>query len=306
MVVSTLPNLSSTTPPSWRIWLLAARPRTLPAAVAPVVVGTGVALAEDGFWAPAALAAVLVALLLQIGANLANDVFDFRRGADTAARLGPPRVTQRGLIAPERVLRATWLTLGAALIPGLYLVLRGGWPILILGLLAIVAALAYTGGPHPLGYNGLGEVAVFLFFGMIAVAGTAYVQTGEVTGLALVASVPIGAIATAILVVNNLRDLRTDARAGKRTVAVRIGERWTRREYKALLLIALATPPLLWSVGWLGWSWLITLVWLPVAGRLWGDITARSGKQLNATLGDTGKGLLLYGLLLSCALVLGG
>jgi len=295
-VTPALPNLTSI-PPPWRLWLLAARPRTLPAAVAPVIIGTGVAVAEGGFWAPAALAAVLVALLLQIGANLANDVFDFRRGADTAARLGPPRVTQRGLIAPERVLRATWLTLGAALLPGLYLVLRGGWPILTLGLLAIVAALAYTGGPYPLGYNGLGEVAVFLFFGLIAVAGTAYVQTGDLTGLALAASIPIGGIATAILVVNNLRDLPTDRVAGKRTLAVRFGRRATITEYTALLGAAYLVPPLLWLADTLG-PWAI-LPWLslPIAIRLIRAIATESGPALNARLAGTARLQLIFAVL---------
>src|SRR5215204_258349 len=252
-------------PSGWSVWVLAARPRTLPAAVAPVVTGTGVAIAEDGFWLPAALAAVLVALLLQIGANLANDVFDFRRGADTAERLGPPRVTQRGLIAPERVLQATWIVLAAALLPGAYLVIRGGWPILALGLIAIVAALAYTGGPFPLGYHGLGEVTVFVFFGLVAVAGTAYVQTGDLTGLALAASVPMGAIAAAILVVNNLRDLPTDRAAGKRTLAVRLGRHATIVEYILLLAVAFLVPPVLWLSGETGAWVLLSWLALPLA-----------------------------------------
>lgn len=290
-------NVTPMNPVSLRVWFLAARPRTLPAAVAPVLVGTAVAIAEDGFWGPAALAAVLVALLLQIGANLANDVFDFRRGADTAARLGPPRVTQRGLIPPDRVLRATWLVLGAAVLPGLYLVVRGGWPILALGLLAIVAALAYTGGPFPLGYNGLGEIAVFLFFGIVAVAGTAYVQTRDLTALALIASAPIGAIATAILVVNNLRDLPTDRVAGKRTLAVRFGRRATIVEYGALLVVAYLLPPILWLTDDLGpWAWLPWLS-LPLAVGLVRAIATESGAALNAHLAGTARLQLLFAVL---------
>ena len=288
-------------------WTLAARPKTLPAALTPVITGMAVAfveVGEDGIHWLSAVLALVTALLLQIAANFANDALDFRRGADTVERLGPVRVTATGRVSSRAMLRATALVLLLATATGLPLAIRGGWPMFLIGAAAIVCAVAYTGGPFPLGYLGLGEVFVFVFFGLVGVAGTAYVQTRDLTGLALAASVPIGALAVAILVVNNLRDLRTDAQTGKRTLAVRVGERLTRWEYKALVLIALATPPILWSVGWLGWWWLITLVWLPVAGRLWSDITVRSGKQLNATLADTGKGLLLYGLLLSCALVL--
>ena len=292
-----------------RAWTLAARPRTLPAALTPVITGTAVAFHGSGgggiHW-PSAVLALVTALLLQIAANFANDALDFRRGADTVERLGPVRITASGLISSATMLRATALALLLATASGLPLAIRGGWPMFLIGAAAIICAVAYTGGPFPLGYLGLGEVFVFIFFGLAGVAGTAYVQTRDLTGLALAASVPIGALAAGILVVNNLRDLRTDAQAGKRTVAVRLGDRRTRLEYKALLLIAIVTPPILWSAGWLGWWWLITLVWVPVAGRLWSDITTRSGKQLNATLGDTGKGLLLYGVLLSCALVLSG
>ena len=293
---------SQVTPSSWNLWLLAARPRTLPAAVAPVVTGTGVAIAEDGFWLPAALAAVLVALLLQIAANLANDVFDFRRGADTAERLGPPRVTQRGLIAPERVLRATWIVLAAALLPGLYLVIRGGWPILVLGLIAIVAALAYTGGPFPLGYHGLGEVAVFLFFGLVAVAGTAYVQTGDLTGLALAAGVPMGTIAAAILVVNNLRDLPTDRAAGKRTMAVRLGRRATIIEYCALLAVAFLVPPVLWFAGETGAWAMLPWLSLPLAYVLVRAVASESGRALNARLAGTARLQLVFGVLFAIGL----
>lgn len=290
-------------------WTLAARPKTLPAALTPVITGTAVAFHEAGeggvHW-PSAVLALVTALLLQIGANFANDALDFRRGVDTVERIGPVRITASGMVTSGTMLKATALTLLLATASGLPLAIRGGWPMFVIGTAAIVCAIAYTGGPFPLGYLGLGEVFVFVFFGLAGVAGTAYVQTRDLTGLALAASIPIGALAVGILVVNNLRDLRTDARAGKRTVAVRIGDRLTRWEYKALVLIAVAMPPVMWFVGWLSWWWLITLVWLPVAGRLWSDITLRSGKQLNATLGDTGKGLLLYGLLLSCALVLSG
>lgn len=305
LLVSAIPNpVPAPLPSGWRVWLLAARPRTLPAAVAPVLVGTGVAIAEDGFWLPAALAAMLVALLLQIGANLANDVFDFHRGADTAARLGPPRVTQRGLIPPQRVLLATWLVLAAAVIPGLYLVVRGGWVMLLLGSLAILAALAYTGGPFPLGYYGLGDPAVFWFFGIVAVAGTAFVQTGNLTRLALAASVPMGGVATAILVVNNLRDLPTDRLAGKRTLAVRLGRRATIAEYALLLVVAYATPLVLWLSGTLNLWWWLPWLSLPLAYRLVRAVGTEAGAALNRRLAGTARLQLLFGVLFAVAIAL--
>jgi len=295
------------TPPTRRqIWLLAARPKTLPAALAPVIAGTAVAFHEGGVHWISAVLAMVTALLLQIAANFANDALDFKRGADSAARVGPDRITSSGLISVDAMLKATAIALLMATASGLFLAIRGGWPMFLIGIAAIVCAFAYTGGPFPLGYLGLGEIFVFVFFGLVGVAGTAYVQTRDLTGLALAVSIPIGALAVGILVINNLRDLRTDAQAGKRTIAVRLGDRRTRLEYKALLLIAVFTPPILWYADWLDWWWLLMLVWLPVAGKLWREVTVRSGKHLNATLGDTGKGLLLYGILLSCALVLSG
>ena len=296
--------LTAARPSSARVWLLAARPKTLPAAVAPVVVGTAVAIAEDGFAPLAAAAALVVALLLQIGANLANDLFDFRRGADTAARLGPVRVTQSGLIAPERVMLATGVVLAGAALAGLYLVWRGGWPIAVLGVLAILSALAYTGGPLPLGYVGLGEAFVFLFFGAVAVAGTAYVQTGRLTGLAVIAAVPIGCLATAILVVNNLRDVETDRAAGKRTLAVHLGAALTRLEYAGLLGLAYLIVPIGWLVGLLpGWCWLTWLSW-PVAIPLTRRVMVTSGPALNPVLGATARLQLLLALLLAGGIVL--
>ncbi|MDP9469125.1 MAG: 1,4-dihydroxy-2-naphthoate polyprenyltransferase [Chloroflexota bacterium] len=287
----------------WRTWLLAARPKTLPAAVAPVIVGTAIAAADGGFYFPAAVAAFAVALLLQIGANLANDVFDFRRGADVN-RLGPVRVTQSGLIPPERVLLATGLVLGAAMLVGVYLVWRGGWPILLLGLLAILSALAYTGGPAPLGYHGLGDLFVFLFFGAVAVAGTAYVQTQELTRLAVAASVPVGCLATAILVVNNLRDVETDRVAGKRTLAVRLGAPATRLEYALLLAAAYLTPPLLWLTDLISAWWWLPWLTLPLAAALVRRVARETGPALNARLASTARLQLLFGLLFAGSILL--
>lgn len=290
--------------PTWKAWWLAARPKTLPAAIAPVIAGSAVAFHEHGFFLPAAVAALITALLLQIAANFANDAIDFKRGADTAERAGPTRVTAGGLLTADAVLRATGLVLALAAVTGSYLVWRAGWPFLLLGLAAIVCAVAYTGGPFPISYLGLGELFVFLFFGLLAVAGSAYVQTLALSWLAIAVSVPLGALAVGILIVNNLRDIPTDTATGKRTLAVRIGARNTQYEYGLMLLIAMAAPFLFFLAGWLGWSWLLTLLAWPFFYRLWRAITTKTGPALNPSLGNTGKALLLYGVLLSAALVI--
>lgn len=287
-----------------RAWVLAARPKTLPAAVTPVVVGAALAAAGGVFVPWVAAACFIVALLLQIAANFANDVFDFHQGADTTARLGPTRVTLSGLLAPRQVLRATWLTLGAAAAVGALLVWRGGWPILLLGLLALISAVAYTAGPAPLGYLGLGELFVFLFFGPVAVTGTYYLQAGHLTGLALALGIPVGGPVTAILVVNNLRDVETDRVAGKRTLAVRCGRAATLVEYAALLAIAYLALPLLWFVGYLPPWWWLPWLSLPLAALLLRDIRVHTGIRLNRVLAGTARLHLVYGLLLALALVL--
>src|SRR5690606_8790700 len=216
------------------IWLMAARLRTLPAAVAPVLVGTALAGHEGEFDPIAFVAALLGALFIQVGTNLSNDYSDARRGADTEDRLGPVRVTAGGLVPPRQVLIATYVTFGLAVLCGIYLIVVAGWVLLAIGAASILAGVLYTGGPRPYGYAGLGELFVFLFFGIVAVTGSYYVQTQELLWEAFVASVPVGCIATAILVVNNVRDLETDRRAGKRTLAVRLGRARTRTFYAAL------------------------------------------------------------------------
>jgi len=305
----TAPTRSSATTPErhpsvLQAWYLAARPKTLPASIAPILVGTAVAIHEGGFHALTAAMALLTALLLQIAANFANDALDFRRGADTAERTGPMRVVASGLISPEAVLRATGLMLVLATLSGLYLVWRGGWPFLALGVFALVCAVAYTGGPWPLAYLGLGEVFVFIFFGPIAVTGTAYLQTMDLTWLALAASVPSGLMAICILIVNNVRDLEQDRRAHKHTVAVRIGDQASRREYVLIQQLTLIIPFVFWGVGWLNaWSLLTVLAW-PLFWQLWRQIGAWRGAKLNATLGATGRASLVYSILLSIALVM--
>ena len=209
-------------------WIMASRPRTLPAAVAPVVVGSAMALADKSFvWLPA-VAALLVALLLQVGVNLANDYFDYLKGIDTQDRLGPARVTQSGLIPPNQVKAAMILTIILSAIPGTYLLIRGGWPVIIIGFACVVALLAYSGGPYPLASHGLGDIFVFIFFGLVAVCGTYYVQVLHLTPIVWLMGVIEGLLITAILVVNNLRDLQTDRKTGKRTLAVTIGDRGCR------------------------------------------------------------------------------
>src|SRR5215472_10332778 len=236
-------------PGSFGAWLLAARPATLSASVVPVLVGTAVAAAHGAFRPPVFAAALVAAVLIQVGTNLANDYFDHVKGADTDARLGPPRATQSGLLTTASVRRGMIATFGLAAFIGIYLVAIGGIPILLLGVLSILAAVLYTGGPWPLGYHGLGDLTVFVFFGVGAVLGTAYLQLGAVTGDALVAAVPVGLVVTAILVVNNLRDLDTDRAVGKRTLAVRVGRSATRVEYVLLLLGAYLVPLGLWLAG---------------------------------------------------------
>lgn len=291
----------ATDPPSaLRTWIMAFRLPTLPAAVVPVFVGTAVAAADGHFRLWVLIAALVATLLIQIGTNLANDYFDFKQGADTEARLGPTRVTQAGLLSPRAVLVGMFVTFALAVLAGLYLIYVGGWPILVVGLVSIAAGIAYTGGPWPLAYHGLGDVFVFLFFGVVAVMGTYYVHADTVNVVSLIASVPVGLLATAILVINNLRDIETDRDAGKRTLAVRLGPRLTRIQYAACLVGAYVIPVLLWRLGYLGAGfWLVGLT-LPLGiGLLREVLGGASGRALNPMLGQTGRLHLLFGLLFS-------
>jgi 1,4-dihydroxy-2-naphthoate octaprenyltransferase len=241
-----------------RAWALAARVPTLPAAVAPVVVGSAAAAHDGRFEWIGAAGALIVSLAIQIGTNFSNDAFDFLRGADTSRRLGPPRVTQAGLLPARVVLAGAYLCFGLAALVGAYFVAQYGWPILIAGLLSIASGLAYTAGPWPIAYHALGELFVFVFFGLVAVVGTTFVQTGHVTPLALGAAVPVGLLCTAILIVNNLRDIETDRAAGKRTLAVLLGAGSTRVLYLACLAAAAVSPAILRAAGLTG-----SLFWLP-------------------------------------------
>lgn len=289
------------------IWLMAARPRTLPAAAAPVLIGTGLAAHHGAFRLLPAAAALVGALLIQVATNLANDYYDFMRGSDTHERVGPTRVTQAGLLPPDTVRRGMLAMLGAAFLVGVYLVWVGGWPIAVVGLASLACAVAYTGGPFPLAYHGLGDVFVFVFFGLVAVGGTFWVQALRLPPGALWAGAGVGALSTAILVVNNLRDVKTDAAAGKRTLAVRLGRRGTQTEYVALLVLGLAAPVV--GVGAFGWPAAVLVtpgVALLAVAPLRRVLTFRAPADLLPALAETARVVALYGLVLGGTLAWGG
>ena len=290
-----------------RIWLMAARPRTLPAAVAPVLVGTALG-ARDGDFRPLAFAAALLgAVLIQVGTNLSNDYSDARRGADTEDRLGPVRVTAGGLVPPRQVLVATWVTFGLAVAVGLYLVAVAGWELLIVGAASILAGVLYTGGPRPYGYEGLGELFVFLFFGVVAVTGSYFVQTEQLAWTGFALAVPVGMLAAAILMVNNIRDRETDSRAGKRTLAVRMGAQGARALYAGTVFGAYVLLPLTWIVGALDVWVLLPILTLPLALRLTADVSHRTdGPSLNQALARTGLLQLAFCALLAVGVLLSG
>jgi 1,4-dihydroxy-2-naphthoate octaprenyltransferase len=297
-------DLGPQRPSAVRIWLLAARPKTLPAAVAPVLVGTALAASEDVFQPLTFVAALLGALFIQIGTNLSNDYSDARRGADTEDRLGPVRVTAGGLVPPRQVLTATWVAFGLAVVAGSYLIATTGWELLVAGAASILAGVLYTGGPRPYGYAGLGEVFVFLFFGLVAVSGSYFAQTERLTVEAVLLAIPVGLLASAILVVNNVRDLETDRRAGKRTLAVRMGRASTRRLYTAMVAGAYLGAALPWLLGdlgpWLLISWITLRLAIPMVRVV---RTRTDGPALNRALAGTGSLQLAFCLLLSLGVV---
>ncbi len=291
-----------------RIWLNAARPRTLPAAIAPVLVGTAAAVYAAGdlprVWV--FLAALAASIMIQIGTNLANDYSDARRGADSADRLGPVRVTSAGLITPKRVLTATWIAFAIAILLGLYIAWRSDWIIIGVGVISIAAGFLYTGGPRPYGYAGLGEVFVFLFFGLVAVNGSYFIQLEELAWLPLGLSVAIGLLSTAILVVNNVRDIDSDRRANKNTLAVKIGREKTRRLYVTMVLGAFFVLGLTIVLNDGPWLALIGLIAIPLARDPIAAVTQRTdGPSLNKALAGTGALLGIASLLTAIGLVLG-
>lgn len=282
-------------------WMLAARPKTLWAGAGPVFMGTALAKADGGFHPLAAACAFAGALLIQIGTNFANDYFDFVKGTDTAERVGPTRATQAGLVSPAQMRNATVIVFAFAFISGIYLVYRGGAPILVLGLVSILCGVLYTGGPFPLGYLGLGDLFVLIFFGPVAVGGAYYVQALSLPPLPWIAGLAPGLISCAILTANNLRDADGDVKTGKKTLAVRFGKPFARVEYVASLLLGVVGVTLsLVALAPAHWKVLIALVALVPAIKPLRIVVARAeGAALNGVLADTGKVLLAYSLLFS-------
>jgi 1,4-dihydroxy-2-naphthoate polyprenyltransferase len=295
----------ATRPSGVRIWLMAARVRTLPAAIAPVLVGTALAGFLHVFHPLRFVAALIGAMFIQIGTNLSNDYSDARRGADTEDRLGPVRVTAGGLVPPKQVLIATYLTFGVAVLAGVYLVVVAGWQLLLVGAASILAGVLYTGGPRPYGYEGLGELFVFLFFGIVAVAGSFFVQVQRVDWEAFALAVPVGLLAAGLLMVNNMRDIDTDRRAGKRTLAVRLGRERARTLFAVTVYLAYVLVPVTWAFGPLS-PWLL-LAWLtlPLAARVVRVVRNRTdGLSLNGALARTGMLQLVFCTLLAAGLLL--
>jgi len=297
---------SATTSPSVvRIWLMAARPKTLPVGLAPVLVGTALAATADVFEPLRFAAALLGALFIQVGANLSNDYSDARRGADTEDRLGPLRVTAGGLVPPRQVLIATYVTFALAILCGAYLIAVAGWELLLVGAASIVAGVLYTGGPRPYGYEGLGELFVFLFFGIVAVAGSFFVQTETLVWEAFALAVPVGLLAAAVLVVNNVRDVDTDRRAGKRTLAVRLGRERTRTLFAAMVYGAYLLAPVTWIFGPLSPWMLLPFLSLPLAAPVVRAVRTRTdGPSLNEALAHTGRLELVFCVLLCAGILL--
>lgn len=286
-------------PSAVAIWLLAARPKTLWASIAPVMVGSAMAFGDDAFHALSAFVALVCSVLIQVATNFANDLFDFEKGADTEARRGPLRVTQAGLVSPAIMRRGIVVVLLLVLLGGLYLIWRGGWPAVVIGVCSVGCGILYTGGPRPLGYMGLGDLFVLVFFGPVAVAGTYYVQTLTVNATVVVAGLAPGLLSVGILAVNNLRDADEDRRTGKRTLAVRFGPGFVRAEYVTAVVIACLLPLFLYlnsgrhlySVA----TAAVVIVALPAFRRLF----ASEGSSLNPVLAYTARLLLLYSAVFS-------
>lgn len=292
-------------PGKFETWLLAARPKTLWASIAPVLMGTAMAFADGKAHWLAAAAALVGSMLIQIGTNLANDYFDYLHGADTHERLGPTRATQAGLVKPGTMKRAFVLTFTLAFAIGMYLVWRGGWPVFALGMLSILFGVLYTGGPYPLGYNGLGDIFVLIFFGPVAVGGTYYVQALEINSIVILAGLAPGLISVALLTVNNLRDIHTDRKTGKRTLTVRFGASFARLEYLLCILLACLLPVALTILKGGNYYSLITIGVLLFAIPAIRTVFRESGSPvLNEALARTGKMLLIYSILFSIGWVM--
>lgn len=294
--------LASAPPSALAAWALATRPKTLVAGVVPVAVGSALAVRAGVFQTLPALSCLVGALFIQIGTNLVNDFFDFKRGADTAERLGPARATQQGWLSPRAVFTGAMVCFGLAFAVGLYLVWVAGWPLVVIGLTSLLAGYSYTGGPFPLAYHGLGDIFVLVFFGFVAVGGTYFVQAGTVTPTVLLAALPVGLLGVALLAVNNTRDEPTDRAAKKRTLVVRFGPSFGRAEYVACVALSALVPPLMWGLG-LASPWVL-LAWLalPLAVPPLRLVLKQSGATLNLALAQTARLQLVFGILFAAGL----
>ena len=285
------------------LWVLAARPKTLPAAVAPVMVASAVAFADGNFALLPAIGCLVCAIMLQIAVNFANDYFDYKNEIDSDERMGPVRVTQSGLIPPGQVKNAMIFTLMLAGLIFLYLISVGGALVVVIGISSILAALAYSGGPYPLASNGLGELFVFIFFGLVAVCGTYFIQAGELSTLVLIASIPPGLLVTAIMVVNNHRDRETDKKAGKNTLAVILGHKWTVREYSLLLVISYTVPLCMMFIPSVSVAVCLPLLTLPYGLSLIKEVRTVRGAALNETLAKSARLSLFFSILFAVGLI---
>ncbi|GMU86411.1 MAG: 1,4-dihydroxy-2-naphthoate octaprenyltransferase [Ignavibacteriales bacterium] len=288
----------------FQIWMAAARPKTLAAAFVPVAVGSSIAFRFDSFKLSSSVIALLVALLIQIGTNFTNDLYDFLKGADTKKRVGPLRVMNAGLVSEPQMRRAIYIVFGAAFLLGMILVVQTSWWLLAIGIFSIFAGLAYTAGPYPLAYNGLGDIFVFIFFGLVATVGTFYVNTETVTLASVIASVPVGLLITNILVVNNYRDADQDKTAGKRTTAVLFGKGFAKFQFVISFVLAFAVPFWIYTFGYAGYGMFFMLFLLVPAVIIIKGFLTRQGAELNKTLENTAKFTAAYGLTYSLGFLL--
>ena len=287
---------------SLQAWMLAIRPKTLPAGAVPVVLGSALAAVDGRFRLLPALVALICALGIQVATNFINEIYDFRKGADTAERLGPTRTVAAGIISEKTMIKVSASLAAGVFFLGLYLVYTSGWPILLIGLLSLLFAWGYTGGPYPIAYSGLGDLFVFIFFGLVAVGGTYYVQAHDLVLPVLIAAVAPGAFSVNILLVNNIRDIATDRRVGKMTLPARIGAKWARRLYVALTVVAYLVPALLWQNHYSPWA-MLSLLSLPLAFVMIRTLYASEGRELNHVLAGTGKLMTMHGLLFAAGLL---
>lgn len=285
-------------------WVLASRPRTLAAAVMPVIVGSSIAIRDGVFHPIAALVALLCSLLIQVGTNLVNDLFDFLHGTDKKDRIGPQRATASGLLSKYEMKLGIYFTFGLSFFLGLYLVYLGGIFILLIGIFSILAGIAYTAGPFPLAYNGLGDIAVFIFFGLVGTVGTYYVQANEITAMVFWSSIPVGALITNILVVNNYRDREEDHSNGKNTLAVIFGEKFARIQYVFFMIVSYAILFVVYFTFKKSLLIFLPLLSLPLSIKLVRMIFTLRGHELNKTLELTAKLSALYGLLFAAGILL--